>query len=221
MLRQAIRKLPGVPYLIKLNTSFEDWWFDWSTGTDTSADRVDQARKGWESDKTNHTYLPIRPKSARRVLKALPVDHPEDYSFIDFGCGKGRMLMLAMALPFRKVVGIELRKELSEQATFNLQRYRKAASRRATCMNINALDFEFPDEKLVLYFFNPFAGDVLQGVLQNLGRSLESSFRDVIVVLDMPLYAQVADNMPHLSFVKEGYWYRIYRSRIPQAAIAA
>ncbi len=221
MLRQAIRKLPGMPSLIKLNTQFEDWWFDWRNGTNTAPDRIEQTKKGWEVDTTNHTYVPARPKTARRILKALPLENPRDYAFIDFGCGKGRLLLLAMALPFRSVVGVELRKELSDQATFNLRRYRKAASRNAACVNTNALDFEFPNEKLVLYFFNPFGEDILRAVLQNLGKSLSSCFRDVIVVLDMPIHAHVADNMPHLSFVKEGYWYRMYRSRDIRIATAA
>jgi hypothetical protein len=114
-----------------------------------------------------------------------------------------------------------LRKELSDEANLNLQRYRKAATRRAECLNVNALEFKFPNEKMVLYFFNPFSDLILRAVLQNLGRSLRSNFRDVVVVLDMPLYANVADDMPHLSFVKEGYWYRMYRSKISQAAESA
>jgi SAM-dependent methyltransferase len=216
MSREAIRKIPGVPLLIKLNTEFEDWWFDWRNGIDTTADRIEQARKGWETDPTNHTYVPIRPKCARRVLNALPLDNPREYTFIDFGCGKGRMLFMAMALPFRSIIGVELRKELSDQAAVNLQKDRRAASRNARCVNANAMDFEFPDEKMVLYFFNPFGEGVLQAVLQNLGRSLASSFRDTLVVLDMPVNSHVADGMPYLSLAKEGYGYRIYRSRGPQ-----
>jgi hypothetical protein len=213
MFRQAIRKIPGVPSLIKLNTEFEDWWFDWRNGTNTAPDRAAQGEKGWEADITNHTYVPARPKTARRILRALPLENPSDYAFIDFGCGKGRLLLLAMALPFRSITGIELRRELCDQASSNLQTHRKAASRKLSCINIDAQEFEFPKEKMVLYFFNPFGEDVLRTVLKNLGRSLNSCFRDVIVVLDTPIHARIADEMPHLSFVGEGYWYRLYRSR--------
>ncbi len=223
MLRQAIRKIPGVPQLIRLNTDFENWWFDWRHGTDTSADRADQARKGWETDTTNHTYVPIRPKCARRVLQALPVTNPQEYTFIDVGCGKGRMLLLALEeYSFRTAIGIELRKELSDLARLNLHNDDRARLCEATCMNVNAMEFEFPDEKLVVYLFNPFGEEVMRTVLENLGRSLESSFRDVWVVMDFPVYASVADSMPYLSFVKEGYDYRIYRSKNPQTmAVAA
>ncbi|QEE27303.1 class I SAM-dependent methyltransferase [Terriglobus albidus] len=223
MLRQAIRKIPGVPQLIKLNTDFEDWWFDWRHGTDTSADRADQARKGWETDTTNHTYVPIRPKCARRVLQALPVTNPQEYTFIDVGCGKGRMLLMALeAYSFRTAIGIELRKELSDLAKLNLHNDDRARLCSATCMNVNAMDFQFPEEKLVLYLFNPFGEEVMRTFLENLDRSLESSFRDVWVIMDFPVYASIADSMPYLSFVTEGYDYRIYRSKDPQAmAVAA
>ena len=221
MLRQAIRKLPGVPLLIKLNTQFEDWWFDWRNGTDTAPNRAAQASWGWETDRNNHTYVPVRPKTARRILNALPLENPSEYAFIDFGCGKGRLLLLAMALPFRDVVGIELRPELCDLAARNLKVHRKAAIRKTACINTNALDFEFPNEKLVLYFFNPFGEEIMRAVLENLGRSLNSNFRDVIVVLDTPIYARVADVMPHLAFVKEGYGYRIYRSRDTRIRSAA
>jgi SAM-dependent methyltransferase len=213
MLREAIRKLPGVPLLIRLSTEFEDWWFDWRNGTATTADYAEQARKGWETDPANHTYVPIRPKCARRVLNALPLENPRDYTFIDFGCGKGRMLVMASALPFRSVIGVELRAELCEEARLNLKKASGRVSRDAYCVNVNAIDFEFPGENMVLYFFNPFGEEVLFAVLQNLGRSLQSRFRDVVVALDNPVNAHVADGMAHLSFFKEGYGFRIYRSR--------
>jgi hypothetical protein len=79
-------------------------------------------------------------------------------------------------------------------------------------MNINAIDFEFPDEKMVIYLFNPFGEKVLRAVLNNLGKSLDHHSRDVIVVLHWTQFAYVADSMPHLSLVKEGHGFRMYRS---------
>jgi hypothetical protein len=219
MMRQAIRNLPGVPLLIKLNTNIEDWWFDFRYGTDTAADRADQAQKGWETDPTNHTYLPTRPKCVRRAFSALPVKDLSDYTFVDFGSGKGRALLMAANLRFQSLLGIELRKELHDRAVLNLKKRRKALSSQITSMNINALDFEYPSSKLVLFFSNPFGEEILRSVLQNLGQSLESNFRDVLVVFAMyvPDFMLIADTMPFLSLEKAGHGFRIYRSRIPLA----
>jgi tRNA1(Val) A37 N6-methylase TrmN6 len=39
-----------------------------------------------------------------------------DYTFIDFGSGKGRALLMAADLQFKSLIGIELRKELHDKA---------------------------------------------------------------------------------------------------------
>jgi SAM-dependent methyltransferase len=213
MVVQAIRRFPGVAALINVYLSVETWSFDLRHRSDTAPELAEQARRGWMADTANHSYLPIRPGAARRELKALPLDDLRDYSFIDIGCGKGRMLLVASALPFRRFVGIELRKEIYDQAVMNFRRNPRAASQNVECMNINALDFEFPDEKMVIYLFNPFGKEVLRDVLNNLGRSLDRHFRDVIVVLHWTNLAYVADSMSHLCLVKEGRRFRMYRSR--------
>ena len=74
---------------------------------------------------------------------------------------------------------------------------------------------EYPDGNLVLYFSNPFGEQVLRSVLNNLGRSLASNPRDVIVVFAMfvPEFMHMADTMPFLSLEEAGHGYRVYRSR--------
>jgi len=223
MLREAIRKFPGVPLLIKLNTDIEDWWFDLRYGTETTADRVDQTRKGWETDPDNHTYLATRPKCVRRAFSALPEKDLRDYTFIDFGSGKGRALLMAADLQFKKLVGIELRKELHDKAVENLKNRRKARSSHIESINMNALDYQYPSGNLVLYFSNPFGEDVLRSVLNNLGRSLAADPRDVIVVFAMyvPDFMQLADTLPFLSLEATGHGYRVYRSRVARRLAVA
>jgi SAM-dependent methyltransferase len=223
MLRDAIRNLPGVPLLIKLNTDIEDWWFDLRYGTETTADRVDQTRKGWETDPDNHTYLATRPKCVRRAFSALPVKDFRDYTFIDFGSGKGRALLMAADLQFKSLIGIELRKELHDKAVNNFRNRRKVRSSKIESINMNALDYEYPSGNLVLYFSNPFGEEVLRSVLLNLGRSLESDPRDVIIVFAMyvPDFMQLADTLPFLSLTAAGHGYRVYRSRATRQLAAA
>ncbi len=190
-------------------------WFDFRYGTETTADRVDQTRKGWETDPDNHTYLATRPKCVRRAFSALPVKDLRDYTFIDFGLGKGRALLMAADLQFKSLIGIELRKELHDKALQNFNNRRKVRSSRIESLNINALDYEYPDGNLVLYFSNPFGEQVLRSVLDNLGQSLASNPRDVIVVFAMfvPEFKHKADTMPFLSLEEAGHGYRVYRSR--------
>jgi predicted RNA methylase len=213
MWRLAIRKLPGVTALINRIVDVEGFLFDLRHRSNTRPALTEQFRRGWHTDPDNFPYLPISPRAARRELNALPLDDLRDYSFIDMGCGKGRMLLVAAASPFKKVVGIELRKEIYDQAVMNFRRNPRAGSHNVECVNINVVDFEFPNENMVLYLYNPFGEEVLRTVLNNLGKSLDRYFRDVIVVMHYPVFAFVADSMPHLSLVKEGYYFLMYRSR--------
>ena len=49
----------------------------------------------------------------------LDVDHRE-FSFVDYGSGKGRVLMLAAAYPFRRILGVEFSESLDRVARDNI-----------------------------------------------------------------------------------------------------
>ena len=42
--------------------------------------------------------------------------------FVDFGCGKGRVLFLAARYRFARIIGVELSERMAEQARRNLAR---------------------------------------------------------------------------------------------------
>ena len=81
------------------------------------------------------------------------------------GSGKGRALVAA-ALPFRRIVGVEFSPELEELARANVERFmRKSAyggSIESVCEDATAYDL--PPEPLVLHFFNPFEEPVMRDV---------------------------------------------------------
>ncbi len=211
-LRKTIRKWPGVQRIIEVNVALEDWWFDFYHQVDTSVQFDEQMGFGWPEDKLNFHYLPIRPKCARRALRNLPLKDPAEYTFIDFGSGKGRMLFIAARYGFRHVFGIELRRELHDRASKNVRRCRLTGAGLIESVNINASEYEFPKEKLVLFFFNPFGSEVMAKVLGKLTNSLDSHFRDVWVVLHEPTCAYLADKSPRLRFEAAREGYCIYRS---------
>ncbi len=123
--RTAIKKMPGVQRFADWTVGLESWWFDFSHNVDTSAELDEQERRGWQSDKVNFYYQPTRPRWARRALGSLAAEVRRESVFIDFGSGKGRVLLMAAQLGFRQLYGIELRKELHEQACRNFHRFRK------------------------------------------------------------------------------------------------
>ncbi|VAX36626.1 hypothetical protein MNBD_PLANCTO02-2053 [hydrothermal vent metagenome] len=153
-------------------------------------------------DRLEHT-VEYSPTSANRfgwLLSNLPVDLSQ-YTFIDFGSGKGRALLMASEFPFKQVVGIEFARELHETALKNIQSFR---SRKRQCnsvqsFNQDATEFQFPDDPLVLFFFNPFSAEILKQVLNNLQSSLDKTPRDVIALYYNPLHANVFQESPLFS----------------------
>jgi hypothetical protein len=131
-------------------------------------------------------YEPTPIHVVEECIRALPIRH-ERFSFVDYGAGKGRVLLAAARLPFQQVVGVEFASELHHIATQNLARpdaERRAGSVR--CELVDAVDYEPPATPLVCYLYNPFDAAVLGRVLARLQRSLRANPREVYVVYVEP-----------------------------------
>jgi hypothetical protein len=210
--RQLLKKVPGVGQVRDLRVNLENWWFDFYHNVDTSLQLSEQQKRGWLEDKVNFHYAPTRPKWVRRALGNLPPEIRREYTFVDFGSGKGRVLLMAAQLGFKKLHGVELRKELHEQACSNFSRFRKANGCQMESLSMDATEYEFPNEKLVLFFFNPFGGEVMKKVFVNLSNSLDRNSRDVWLILHGSVCSHLADENPKLRLEIARHAYRIYRS---------
>jgi len=88
-------------------------------------------------------------------------------SFIDYGAGLGRVTILAARLPFDRVIGIDLDRDLVERGNHNIGRARwLKCGAHILCQDAAA--FAIPGSTTVLYFCNPFSGKVLSNVLVNI-----------------------------------------------------
>ena len=139
---------------------------------------------------------------------------PHCYTFIDYGSGKGRGLLLASQLPFRRVVGVEYSPILHQIAEHNLHVVRFAKRRSGPVESVceDAVRFQIPEEPVVLYFFNPFARQIMESVRENLVRSYEGNPRSIVVIYYTPTHSDVWDAV---DFLKRHAWssdYVIYKS---------
>jgi len=128
-------------------------------------------------------YQSHHPAIIREALRSLKIRH-ERYTLIDFGCGKGRVLLVAAEFPFHKIIGLEFAPQLAEIARRNLSRYRLA---RRKCRNVEAItadatEFELPPETEVLYFYSPFAPETMDKVMDSIERSWEKHPRDLLIL---------------------------------------
>jgi hypothetical protein len=85
-----------------------------------------------------------------------------------------------------------------------------------TFLNIDATQYEFPLEPLLIYFFYPFDQSVMEPVIQNLNRSLTEYPRDVILVYHNPVLSELVETASHLRvYAQNSYFssrYTIFRS---------
>jgi len=177
-------------YLSKLG----DRLFDLRYGTDTlEIVELDELDIGSENKERGIRYEPTRARPFFSMIAALAL--PFDIGFVDFGCGKGRVLIMAMECGFSKVTGVDFSPELCDVASKNVAKYQ---AKRNTCAdvgvyNVDAVDYRVRDDDAVFYFFNPFDETVFSQVMDNIMTSLSSSPRDVWLIYHNPLWRHVIE----------------------------
>jgi len=164
------------------------------------------------SDPRFNGYSPTPHALFSRLLHQIDVDYSK-FTFIDFGCGKGKALLLASELPFKQIVGVELSSVLIGIAEHNLKTYR--GTRRCKTVQLvlsDARDFHLPEEHSVCYFWDPFEAELMQTVLQNIRNSLAVAPRDIYILYFMPVHRRLFDEAGFLTLVKQASWYCIYKA---------
>jgi protein-L-isoaspartate O-methyltransferase len=106
--------------------------FDKQYGTDTSS-MVGPANSHVDSAQVRRVTRSraTRPRTFARIMQTLNIGH-EDYVLVDFGSGKGRIVMLASELPFGRIIGVELSAKLHEVAQENIALSFDRRARKAT-----------------------------------------------------------------------------------------
>src|SRR4029077_1292490 len=151
--------------------------FDMKYGTDTGGYLgPEELVNGGANDALNHGYSAIAPsvfhEACRRWRETLPAvsGRIEAYSFVDVGAGKGRALLLAAGLPFRKVIGVELSEEWARIAQRNVSRWNRVSQPKAKIRVVqqDAAKFQWPRTPLLAYLYNPFACTLVARMAENL-----------------------------------------------------
>jgi 16S rRNA G966 N2-methylase RsmD len=147
-----------------------------------------------ESNNKQHgiLYEPTPLRTLKCMFSMLPPDLHE-FTFIDFGSGKGRTMLYASNYNFRRIVGVEFAKELHVVAQRNFTTYKSAAQKCHDIASIcaDATEFSLPEGNCVLYFFHPFREAVMRRVLDNIERSYQQNPRKLIVLYYHPRHNDV------------------------------
>lgn len=190
-------------YLFEYARSYIEEWlevFDARFGTDTSAPTFERNQKT-----SVHFYVPTTASVIYEILGSLPLQR-DKFTFVDMGSGKGRALLVASEFPFKNIVGVELSEQLHRTAEENVRLYKPTTQQCSDvdlkCMN--ALDYTYGNEPLVLFLFDPFGREILADVIANLEASLRASPREAYVVYVYPQYEDLLQNSTALRKIKHG-----------------
>ncbi|CAN5681087.1 hypothetical protein BH10ACI4_BH10ACI4_03870 [soil metagenome] len=163
--------------------------FDLAHGVDTSG-LVPAANlvTGHPNDEHVTAYYGVAPSILRTLIaqwrETVPPHPIHDYTFIDFGAGKGRAMLVASEMPFRRVIGIELNPDLADVAQRNLDLWQAAHAddptaprlARTDLLQQDALTFDLPVTPCVAFLFHPFEAPVLRSLLRRIETHFAKQF---------------------------------------------
>ena len=142
-----------------------------------------------------HDYRPSPCSLFEWTVAAINYDLSR-LTFVDYGAGKGRVLLLASQHPFQAIGGIEFAEELHDDATMNLAQFPRSRMkcRNVECVLDDAAALGPPEGESVHYFFNPFSREVFAEVLHNLVVSYRKRPRRLYLILIEPVATDLIDN---------------------------
>ena len=136
-----------------------------------------------ESARGNGIYRPVGRDLFEHGMSQLSLDF-SDYTFVDYGSGKGKAMFLASDYPFLEIIGIEYAPELHRIAQNNVMSFHNPDQRCHTLRPLlaDAMAYKPPLNPLVCFFFNPFDDRTLELVLKNINVSWQSCKRPIWLV---------------------------------------
>jgi SAM-dependent methyltransferase len=212
-MRRTLRRFAHVFYRDTV-TRFGEWRFDRRLGVETGG-VVNHPK---DSDNPLHRlavhYQATSPKMFRKIMQSFGcVTAP--FTFFDMGCGKGRVLLMASRYGFKGVVGVEFDSALAEIAQENAAHFQR---HHTDCSAIevicsDAATYQFPDEDAVIFFFNPFAREIMEKVLANIKASAKTTKHRYIIYYH-PVLETLLNDPAQFALVARTRRYAIYRMQL-------
>ncbi len=195
----ALRRIPLAGRLLR-DRSLDGWFrphpFDALNGTDTGGyESARSLRSGAASDPYITGYAGCAPGIVRRMLAFVP--DASQTSFVDLGCGKGRVLIVAAEFGFARVIGVELSPELARTARRNAE---IVAARfpdrvRIEAVEGDAVEYDFPPGPLAIFLYHPFHRMLMRRLADRLAVMCAEG-RTIHVLYCNALFADIFDGLP-------------------------
>ncbi|SHN87809.1 hypothetical protein [Bradyrhizobium erythrophlei] len=130
-----------------------------------------------------------------KALARLDIDFRR-YTFIDYGSGKGKAMLIAARRPFKSIIGIEFARHLHEIAAANCQTYRNLDQKCHSLLPIfgDVLHYPLPPGPIICFMCNPFDHKTLRAVFNNWRERYQRGEQEIrILYLNMRDIAESAE----------------------------
>ncbi len=125
-------------------------------------------------------YVPISYSVLVPVLKIAGIG-PKTH-FLDYGCGAGRVLATAASLGAASATGVEFQADLVRQACTNLKAVKIFSDARMEVIEGDAMKYSVSPKTNLVFFYNPFIGETLRTVVEQIRESVERHPRELTIV---------------------------------------
>lgn len=174
----------SVPFFVQLyHEAAFDFRYGVKTRTIVPVEDLGTQAPGLDSA---YRYRPSHVYSVNGALDLLRAHLPigQDETFVDYGCGAGRVMILAAEAGFGKVTGIEFSPRMAALCRKNLETYarRRARSTEFRLVEGDAVEFDVFDDARVFFFYSPFEWDIYEKVLAKLEASCRARPRDIFIL---------------------------------------
>jgi Methyltransferase domain len=151
-------------------------------------------QSGSAADEHAHAYAACQPSCLREALASL-VD-PQNFIFVDLGCGKGRALVLATEFPFYRILGIELAASLAASARRNARIIKKKYPDRRVIEVIegDATSVPLPQGNLAIFLYHSFGPELVKRMVNRIIDLTAGTERQVFFIYENPVYGQMFDD---------------------------
>ena len=141
-----------------------------------------------ENDQIDHAtiYMPAIYSMLEVVFEKINI--ASFNHLLDIGCGKGRAICVAAAKGCKKVSGIDFSKDLCMDALQNLTIIQqKQPLLLAKIINNDAYTYAIPEDVDCIFLFNPFDDYLMEGVVEQIKKSLLTNPRMITIIYANPL----------------------------------
>lgn len=184
---RIIRKI--CRYVLKLISVVKDHYYDKKLGIETSESYFCPSNNSASLYKDMHINRPTPYDKLQKALGHLKLK--QDDVFVDLGCGKGRAVIFAAMQKLKKVVGVELDKNLVDIAKDNLKKAR-FNNTPVEIIHADAAVFDVR-EGTIFFMFNPFGPNTVKKVADNIKKSLIINPRTIHIIYYNPEYKYLLD----------------------------